>query len=234
MPTETREDFLTRLEIGALSTGINKEGKRKFDISVAQESMQKRAVLYDRSGDAHYDHISAFIKSMRGTDPDASLYWMAKMLAAGEDPRFIARRIIICASEDVGNADPRALMLAVSALNAVEFVGMPEARIILAQAAVYVACAPKSNASYLAVDAALNEVKNGKVRNVPDHLKDANVDGEKLGHGRGYKYPHDFQGHFVQQDYWTDPVVFYNPSNEGFEGKIRERLHGIRKKKSKI
>lgn len=226
--------LLNALEIGALSTGINKEGKRKFDISVAQESMQKRAVLYDRSGDAHYDHISAFIKSMRGTDPDASLYWMAKMLAAGEDPRFIARRIIICASEDVGNADPRALMLAVSALNAVEFVGMPEARIILAQAAVYVACAPKSNASYLAVDAALNEVKNGKVRNVPDHLKDANVDGEKLGHGRGYKYPHDFQGHFVQQDYWTDPVMFYNPSNEGFEGKIRERLHGIRKKKSKI
>jgi putative ATPase len=226
--------LLNALEIGVLSTKVNGKGIRIFDISVAQESMQKRAVLYDRSGDAHYDHISAFIKSMRGTDPDAAIYWMAKMLAAGEDPRFIARRIIICASEDVGMADPRALMLAAAALNAVEFVGMPEARIILAQAAVYVACAPKSNASYLAVEYALNEVKNGKVRNVPNHLKDANLDGEKLGHGQGYKYPHDYEGHYVEQEYWTDPVEFYKPTNEGFEVKIRERLHGIRKKKSKI
>ena len=226
--------LLNALEIGVLSTKVNGKGIRIFDISVAQESMQKRAVLYDRSGDAHYDHISAFIKSMRGTDPDAAIYWMSKMLAAGEDPRFIARRIIICASEDVGMADPRALMLAVSALNAVEFVGMPEARIILAQAAVYVACAPKSNASYTAVESALNEVKNGKARNVPNHLKDANLDGEKLGHGQGYKYPHDYDGHYVKQEYWTDPVEFYKPTNEGFEVKIRERLHGIGKKKSKI
>ncbi|MDR1696218.1 MAG: replication-associated recombination protein A [Endomicrobium sp.] len=226
--------LLNALEIGVLSTKMNGEGIRVFDIAVAQESMQKRAVLYDRSGDAHYDHISAFIKSMRGTDPDAAVYWMAKMLAAGEDPRFIARRIIICASEDVGMADPRALMLAVSALNAVEFVGMPEARIILAQAAVYVATAPKSNASYLAVEKALSEVKNGKARNVPNHLKDANLDGEELGHGQGYKYPHDYEGHYVEQDYWTDPVEFYKPSGEGYEGKIRERLFGIRKKKSKI
>lgn len=226
--------LLNALEIGVLSTKVNEKSIRVFDISVAQESMQKRAVLYDRKGDAHYDHISAFIKSMRGTDPDAAIYWMAKMLAAGEDPRFIARRIIICASEDVGNADPRALTLAVSALNAVEFVGMPEARIILAQAAIYVACAPKSNASYMAVEQALREVKNGKVRNVPDHLKDANLDGEELGHGKGYKYPHDFPGHFVKQDYWTDPIEFYKPSKEGYEGKIRERLLGFGKKKSKV
>ncbi|MDR3092430.1 MAG: replication-associated recombination protein A [Endomicrobium sp.] len=226
--------LLNALEVGVLSAETNAEGVRVFDISVAQESIQKRAFLYDSSGDAHYDHISAFIKSMRGTDPDAAIYWMAKMLAAGEDPRFIARRIIICASEDVGMADPGALTLAVSALNAVEFVGMPEARIILAQAAIYVACAPKSNASYMAVERALSEVKNGKVRGVPNHLKDANLDGGKLGHGQGYKYPHDFEGHYVQQEYWTDPVEFYTPTKESYEGKVRERLLGIRKKKSKI
>ncbi|AKL97589.1 replication-associated recombination protein A [Endomicrobium proavitum] len=226
--------LLNALEIGVLSTKVNEKGVRVFDISVAQESMQKRAVLYDRSGDAHYDHISAFIKSMRGTDPDAAVYWMTKMLAAGEDPRFIARRIVICASEDVGMADPRALMFAVSALRAVEFVGMPEARIILAQAAIYVASAPKSNASYLAVESAFAEVKSGKTRSVPNHLKDANLDGDKLGHGKGYKYPHDFEGHWVDQIYWTDPVELYKPTNEGYEGKIRERLAGIGKKKSKI
>jgi putative ATPase len=225
--------LLNALEIGVVSTEIDGEGIRLFDIDVAQESMQKRAVLYDRSEDAHYDHISAFIKSMRGTDPDAAIYWMAKMLAAGEDPRFIARRIIICASEDVGMADPGALTLAVSALNAIQFIGMPEARIILAQAAIYVACAPKSNASYMAVEQALSEVKNGKVRNVPNYLKDANLDGEKLGHGRGYKYPHDFEGHYARQEYWTDPMEFYVPTKEGCEGKIHERLLGIRKKKNK-
>ncbi|MDR3196198.1 MAG: replication-associated recombination protein A [Endomicrobium sp.] len=226
--------LLNALEIGVLSTKVNEEGVRVFDIEVAQESMQKRAVIYDRLGDAHYDHISAFIKSMRGTDPDATVYWLAKMIVAGEDPRFIARRIIICASEDVGIADPRALTLAVSALNAVEFVGMPEARIILAQAAVYVACAPKSNASYLAIENALAEVKNGKGRNVPNHLKDANLDGKELSHGKGYKYPHDFEGHYVKQEYWTDPIELYTPTKEGYEGKIRERLLGIRKKKSEI
>jgi putative ATPase len=225
--------LLNALEIGVLSTKINEKNIRNFDIAVAQESMQKRAVLYDRHGDAHYDHISAFIKSMRGTDPDAAIYWMAKMLAAGEDPRFIARRIIICACEDVGMADPRALMISVSALNAVEFVGMPEARIILAQAAIYVACAPKSNASYLAIEQALSEVKNGKVRNVLNHLKDSNLDGQTLGHGQGYKYPHDFAGHYVEQDYWPDPVEFYMPTQEGYEGKIRERLLRIGKKKNK-
>lgn len=226
--------LLNALEIGILSAKVNEGGIRIFDLAIAQESMQKRAVLYDRCGDAHYDHISAFIKSMRGTDPDATVYWMAKMLAGGEDPRFIARRIIICASEDVGMADPRALILAVSALRTVEFVGMPEARIILAQAAIYVACAPKSNASYLAIENALLEIKNGKVRNVPNHLKATNLDGKELGHGQGYKYPHDFEGHYVQQDYWTDPVELYTPTKEGYEGRIRERLLGIRKKKDKI
>ncbi|MDR0822588.1 MAG: replication-associated recombination protein A [Endomicrobium sp.] len=225
--------LLNALEIGVLSTKVNEQGIRIFDISTAQESMQKRAVLYDRSGDAHYDHISAFIKSMRGSDPDASLYWMAKMLSAGEDPRFIARRIIIAASEDVGMADPRALMFAESALRAVEFIGMPEARIILSQAAVYVASAPKSNSTYLAIEEALSEVKNGKARSVPNHLKDANLDGEQLGHGQGYKYPHDFEGHFVQQDYWDDPVEFYKPTKEGYEARIRERLYGLRQKKDK-
>jgi len=163
--------LLNALEVGVLSK-INggEESSEIFDLAVAQESIQKRAILYSRSGDAHYDYISAFIKSMRGTDPDATIYWMAKMLEAGEDPRFIARRIIICACEDVGIADPRALILAVSALNAVEFIGMPEARIILAEAAIYVACAPKSNASYMAVEQAFSEVRNGKVRNVPAYL----------------------------------------------------------------
>jgi putative ATPase len=225
--------LLNALEIGVVSTKVNEEGIRVFDINVAQESMQKRAVIYDRYGDSHYDHISAFIKSMRGTDPDAAVYWLAKMLAAGEDPRFIARRIIICACEDVGIADPKALTVAVSALNAVEFVGMPEARIILAQAAIYIACAPKSNASYLAIENALCEVKNGKVRNVPNHLKDANLDGKELGHGKCYKYPHDFEGHYVKQDYWPDPIELYTPTKEGYEGKILERLLEVRKKESK-
>jgi putative ATPase len=226
--------LLNALEIGALSIKPDKDGKRLFTLEVAQESLQKRALRYDKSGDEHYDTISAFIKSMRGTDPDATVYWMAKMLSAGEDPRFIARRIIICASEDVGLADPRALQLAVSALHAVQFVGMPEARIILAQAAIYVACAPKSNASYLAISAALDEVKNGEVRRVPDHLKDANLDGEALGHGKGYKYPHDFAGSYVEQVYLPDWQEFYKPTNNGFEVKISEKLHGIRKKRSKV
>ncbi|MDR3243918.1 MAG: replication-associated recombination protein A, partial [Elusimicrobiota bacterium] len=222
--------LLNALEIGVLSTKVNEQGIRIFDIATAQESMQKRAVLYDRSGDGHYDHISAFIKSMRGSDPDAALYWMAKMLSAGEDPRFIARRIIIAASEDVGMADPRALMFAQSALKAIEFIGMPEGRIILSQAVIYVASAPKSNAAYLAIDAALDEVKNGKTRSVPNHLKDASLDGQQLGHGQGYKYPHDFEGHFVEQSYWDDPIEFYKPSKEGYEGRIRERLLGLRQK----
>ncbi|MDR0956743.1 MAG: replication-associated recombination protein A [Endomicrobium sp.] len=225
--------LLNALEIGVLSTKSDINGIRNFDINVAQESVQKRAFLYDRFGDAHYDYISAFIKSMRGTDPDASVYWLAKMLSAGEDPRFIARRIVVCASEDVGVADPLALTLAVSAFNAIEFIGMPEARIILTQATIYVACAPKSNSSYLAIERALSEVRNGKLRRVPNHLKDVNRDGKELGHGLGYKYPHDFEGHYVKQDYWTDPIEFYIPTKEGYEKRIRERLLEIRKKKNK-
>lgn len=222
--------FLNAVEIGVLSTLPDPSGLRLFDLKVAEESIQKKSIVYDRKGDQHYDHISAFIKSMRGSDPDAAVYWMSKMLVAGEDPRFIARRIIICASEDVGNADPRALTLAVSAMQAIEFIGMPEARIILAQAAVYVAAAPKSNASYIAVNMAIDEVKNGKNREVPDHLKDASGDGEQFGHGKDYKYPHDFEDHYVEQKYFDDPVKFYVPTNQGYEVKISERLNKIRKK----
>ena len=222
--------LLNALEIGVLSTRKGKDGAINFDLKVAEESLQKKVLLYDKSSDEHYDHISAFIKSMRGSNPDAAVYWMAKMLTAGEDPRFIARRIVICASEDVGNADPHALMLAVAALNAVEFVGMPEARIPLSQAVTYIASAPKSNAAYLAVSAAEAEVKSEKSRTVPNHLKDANLDGEARGHGKGYKYPHDYPGHFVEQEYWPNPKIFYEPTDQGYEVKIRERLNNWRKK----
>ena len=222
--------LLNALEIGVLSTKKGKDGTVNFDLKVAEESLQKKVLLYDKASDEHYDHISAFIKSMRGSNPDAAIYWMAKMLTAGEDPRFIARRIVICASEDVGNADPHALMLAVAALNAVEFVGMPEAKIPLAQAVVYIASAPKSNASYLAISAAEAEVKNERPRPVPTHLKDANLDSEARGHGKGYKYPHDYPGHFIDQEYWPNPKIFYEPSDQGYEVKIRERLNNWRKK----
>lgn len=216
--------LLNALEIGVNTTAASKDGKIHFTLQVAEESLQKRALLYDKHGDEHYDTISAFIKSMRGGDPDAAVYWMAKMLAAGDDPRFIARRIIICASEDVGNADPRALVIAAAALQGVEFVGMPEARILLSQAAVYVACAPKSNAAYLAIESASGEIKKRTPRPVPNHLKDANLDREARGHGKGYKYPHDFPGHWTPQDYMPDPKIFYEPSDEGEEKKIKERL----------
>ncbi len=217
--------LLNALEVGALSTPRSKDGIVHFTLEVAEESLQRRALLYDKSSDEHYDHASAFIKSMRGSDPDAALYWMAKMLAAGEDPRFIARRIVICASEDVGNADPHALMLAVAALNAVEFVGMPEARIVLGQIVTYISGAPKSNAAYLGIDKAMSEVHNGPARPVPLHLRDASMDGKARGHGKGYKYPHDFPGHYTQQVYWPDPVTLYEPTEQGYEAKIRERLN---------
>jgi putative ATPase len=225
--------LLNAIEIGFLSATLDENGFKNFNIFVAQESIQKRPILYDRSGNAHYDHISAFIKSMRGTDPDAAVYWMAKMLVAGESPLFIVRKIIMCASEDVGMADPRALMIAVSAFHAVEFVGMPEAKTILAQAAVYVACAPKSNASHLAVKRALLEVKSGKLRSVPPHLRNNNFGSKKPKDEKGYISPHSFEGRYIKQDYWTDPVEFYVPTKEGYERKIRECLLRIRKKKSK-
>ncbi|MBN1824436.1 MAG: replication-associated recombination protein A [Endomicrobiales bacterium] len=222
--------LLNALEIGVLTTRPDQRGCVNFDVKVAEESLQKKFILYDKSSDEHYDHASAFIKSMRGSDPDAALYWMSKMLAAGEDPRFVARRIVICASEDVGNADPNALVLACAALDAVEFVGMPEARIPLAQAAVYIATAPKSNASYAALRKAEKEVAQGKTRPVPDHLKDPNMDSEARGHGKGYKYPHDYPANFVEQEYMPDKAVFYDPGGQGYEAEIRKRIENWRKK----
>ena len=192
---------LSALEVGVLTTPALKDKKVHFTLKVAEESIQKKAVVYDKDEDGHYDTISAFIKSMRGSDPDAVLYWLAKMIYAGEDPRFIARRIVICAAEDVGNADPQALVIANAALQVSEFVGMPEARIPLAQAAVYVACAPKSNAAYLGIESALKDVEEGKTLEVPDHLKDANLDSDAFGHGKGYKYAHDYKNHYVKQEY---------------------------------
>lgn len=224
---------LNALEVGALTTPKSKEGIINFDLEVARESLQKKAVVYDKDEDAHYDTISAFIKSMRGSDPDAAIYWMAKMLYAGEDPRFIARRICILAAEDVGNADPLALVLANAALQISEFVGMPEARIPLAQACIYVSCALKSNASYLAIEKAMGDIESNKTQEVPDHLKDTHYQGaEALGHGKGYKYAHDYEGHYVKQKYTRKPVRYYEPANIGFEAKIKERLEKLRKPKS--
>lgn len=223
--------LLNALEIAGLTTSPDAEGARRVTLEVAEESIQKRQIRYDKRSDDHYDHISAFIKSMRGSDPDAALYWMAKMLEAGEDPRFIARRILVCASEDVGNADFRALLVAEAAFGACEVLGMPEARIPLAQAATYVACASKSNAAYLAVDAALAEVRAGPSREVPLHLRDASKDAESRGHGKGYKYAHDFPGHWVAQEYMPDPKRFYEPTGEGDEKRLAERLRQLRQRR---
>jgi putative ATPase len=220
--------LLNALELAIVTTKPGPDGLRRVDEAVARESIQRRSLRYDRSSDEHYDHISAFIKSMRGSDPDAAVYWLAKMLEAGEDPRFVARRILICASEDVGNANPMALVMAQSAFRSAEVLGMPEARIVLAQAAIYVACSPKSNASYMAVNRAQAEVKNGAERAVPMHLRDASKDGDALGHGKGYKYPHDFDGHYVKQEYMPEPVKFYEPTDQGFEAEIAKRLKRLR------
>jgi putative ATPase len=220
---------LNALEVGVLTTPKSKDGEIVFTLKEAEESIQKKQVQYDADGDVHYDTASAFIKSMRGSDPDAALYWMAKMIYAGEDPRFIARRIVICAAEDVGNADPNALVLASAALNVAEFVGLPEARIPLAQAAVYVACAPKSNAVYLGIDQALEDVKTKKAGNVPAHLRDASYSGaEKLGHGQGYKYVHDFPNHYVPQQYMPFQATYYSPTEQGYEKKIKDRLDKLK------
>jgi putative ATPase len=221
---------LNALELGILTTPKNKDGFINFDLKAAEESIQKKQVVYDHDEDGHYDTASAFIKSMRGSDPDAALYWLAKMLYAGEDPRFIARRICICAAEDVGNADPQAIVVASAALQISEFVGLPEARIPLAQAAVYVACAPKSNAAYLGIDKALKDVENSKTQSVPAHLKDASYKGaERLDHGKGYKYAHDFPGHFVSQEYMPQKIKYYMPTDIGFEAKIKQWLDKIRR-----
>lgn len=225
---------LSALEIGALTTRPEKDGTILFTLEIAAESIQKKPILYDRDEDGHYDTASAFIKSMRGSDPDAAIYWMAKMLYAGEDPRFIARRVCILAAEDVGNADPLALVLASAALHVAEFVGMPEARIPLAQAVIYVSCAPKSNASYVAIDKAMKDIEEDRVQEVPDHLKDSSYkSAKKLGHGKGYKYAHDFEGHYVDQEYTRKKVKYYEPTDIGHEAKIKERLEKLRKRVEK-
>ena len=223
---------LNAIELGILTTDRAEDGIIHIDLKTAEQCIQKRAVRYDKTGDNHYDTISAFIKSMRGSDPDAVSYYLAKMLYAGEDVKFIARRIMICASEDVGNADPDALVVAVSAAQAVERIGMPEARIILSQAALYVACAPKSNAAYMAVDKALELVKTTKTQPVPAHLQDAHYKSSaKLGHGIGYKYAHDYPNHYVEQQYLPDALVgevFYEPTDNGYEKQIKSHLDRIR------
>lgn len=222
---------LNALEVGVLSAGADAQGVIHYDLKAAEESIQRKAIVYDKLGDAHYDAASAFIKSMRGGNPDAALYWMAKMLEAGEDPRFIARRIVILAAEDVGNADPMALVLASSALNALEFVGMPEARIPLAQAVTYLATAPKSNASYLAIERAQEDVKRERTQPVPKHLRDANYPGAaELGHGIGYKYPHDYKGQWVEQEYILEGKSYYEPKEVGLEAEIKKRLEEWRKR----
>jgi len=218
---------LNAIELAILTTKPSEDGKIHIDLETASECIQKRVVRYDKSGDSHYDTISAFIKSMRGSSPDAAVYYLAKMLYAGEDIRFIARRIIICAAEDVGNADPQALVLATSAAQAVERIGMPESQIILSQAVTYIASAPKSNAACVAIAAALESVGRTKT-SVPLHLQDAHYKGaQKLGHGIGYKYAHDYPNHYVQQEYLPPEIKgahFYEPTEMGHEKQIKAHL----------
>lgn len=223
---------LNAIELGILTTKASQDGIIHITLEIAQECIQKRVVKYDKDGDNHYDTISAFIKSMRGSDPDAAVYYLARMLYAGEDVRFIARRIMICASEDVGNADPQALQIAVSAAQAVERIGMPEARIILSQAVIYVATAPKSNSAICAIDKAMEIVKEKTTTPVPVYLKDAHYkSAQKLGHGKGYKYAHDYPNHYVVQQYLPDGLennIFYEPSDIGYERNIKEYMLRIR------
>jgi putative ATPase len=225
---------LNAIELGVMTTERNAEdGKIHINIEVAQECIQKRAVRYDKNGDNHYDTISAFIKSMRGSDPDAAVYYLARMLYAGEDLKFIARRIMICASEDVGNADPQALVVAVSAAQAAERIGLPEAQIILSQAVTYVASAPKSNAACTAIFEALQAVRDHKTMPVPVHLQDSHYKGAaKLGHGQGYLYAHDYPNNYVKQQYLPDGMAeteFYRPTENGYEKKIKDHLSFLKK-----
>jgi putative ATPase len=224
---------LNALEL-AIETTEPAEGVIHVDLAIAEDSIQRRALVYDR--EAHYNTISAFIKSLRGSNPDAALYWLAKMIYAGEDPRFIARRMIIFASEDVGNADPQALVVATSAANALEWVGLPEAQYNLAQAAIYLATAPKSNSTGAYFKALGDVEQEGKVE-VPDHLKDASRDGKALGHGEGYKYPHEYPGHYVSQQYLPNQLRnrrYYKPSDQGYEKLIKERLAKWREAESRL
>ena len=218
---------LNALEVAVLTALPEESGKIRIDEKIAEESCQRKIVYYDRDDDYHYDTASAFIKSMRGSDADAAIYWLAKMIYAGEDPRFIARRILILASEDIGNADPQALILASAGLQAIEFVGMPEAQIILAHLVTYMALAPKSNASYAALQEALEDVKKELTQEVPNHLRDKSYPGAKqLGHGTGYKYAHHYEGHYVAQEYVPVKKNYYRPTQMGYE-----KTHALRKSK---
>ena len=216
---------LMALEVAVLSQQQEGAGPIRVDLDVAEQSIQRKAIVYDGTGDEHYDAASALIKSMRGSDPDAAVYWLARMLEAGEDPRFIARRIAILASEDIGNADPRAISVAAAAFDIVEKIGMPEAQLTLSQAVIYMATAPKSNASAKAIWQAAKDVKEGRTLPVPKHLKDSHYQGAKrLGHGEGYRYSHDFPGGIVEQDYLGVDKVYYDPVNRGYEAEIRQRM----------
>ena len=223
---------LNALELAVLTTDLDDGGMIHITLSVAEDCIQRRALQYDKGGDNHYDTISAFIKSMRGSDPDAALYYLAKMIYAGEDPKFIARRVVICAAEDVGNADPHALQVAVSAMQAVNFIGMPEGRIPLAQAVTYVSCAPKSNAAYLGIDKALADVRNVQIKGVPPHLRDGHYSGSHdLGNAIGYKYAHDYPNQYVEQQYLPDELVgtvYYDMSNNGVERRMKEHMKRLK------
>ncbi len=225
---------LNAIELGIMTTARSDDGLIHITRQVAEECIQRKVARYDKDGDNHYDTISAFIKSMRGSDPDAAVYYLARMLNAGEDPKFIARRMMICASEDVGNADPQALQVAVAASLAVERLGMPEARITLAQAVTYIATAPKSNAAYLAVDEAINTVRETGNLSIPAHLQDAHYKGAaRLGHGIGYKYAHDYKDHYVRQQYLPYELngkEFYRPTGNGYEKKISEHMKKLKER----
>ncbi|MFR4986211.1 MAG: replication-associated recombination protein A [Lachnospirales bacterium] len=223
---------LNAIELAGLTTKKSSDNIIHINMQIAEQCIQKRAINYDKNGDNHYDTISAFIKSMRGSDPNAAVYYLAKMLYAGEDPKFIARRIIICASEDVGNADPRALQVAVSAFQATEMIGMPECRIILSQAVCYVASAPKSNSSYMAINKAMSDVENIKIKQIPPYLKDTHYNGAtNLGNGIGYKYAHNYEKNYVKQQYLPDEIknnIYYKPSNNGYEKNIKKWLEFLK------
>jgi putative ATPase len=217
---------LTALEVAALSLPV---GETQITLATAEAALGRKAIRYDNLGDEHFDAASAFIKSIRGSDPDAAIYWLARMLEAGEDPRFLARRLVISAAEDIGNADPQGLVIAQAAADAVEFIGLPEGRIPLAQATVYLALAPKSNAAYLAIDAAVDDVRNHRLIPVPRHLRDRHYSGAaRLGHGEGYVYPHDAPEGWVEQDYLGVDREYYHPTSRGFEQELAQRLEQLR------
>ena len=221
---------LTALEIAVRSTAVDDEGRVHLTLDIIQECVQRRQVKYDKTEEGHYDTISAFIKSIRGSDPDAAIYWLGKMLVAGEDPRFIARRLVISASEDIGNADPRGLTVAVAAMQACDFVGMPECAINLAQATTYLASAPKSNASCMAISEAMADIESGAVQPVPEHLKNKHIKAIGSNEVTEYKYPHNFANHYVKQEYMYAPKQYYRPAQQGYEATIGKRLDALKPK----